>query len=1356
MFSEHAANYVVMMLVVTTAGLCGASGSKPRELWRLGEHDGSWREFRSYYAWEYGREPWVAASPDMDFATHTWTYRVPGPGLQKRLPFPCEICTRYENGSMPDNEIVTGLRIVWNETLATNRLFRVDCASFFHWLGNGERGIELQLSDGRKKVFNLPAGQAESKKGCFAMEGVIPVKAGENEVTVRIVTLAKHYRIRFDSISLHETDAVPSFESILSAKTDVFSGIAHPGETARAVFTLANAAEGTGTYAVYDYRTNEVARGVLTVADGCGTVLLPTDRKGWFRVAATCGGARAETAYAVVEPPNDEFVGDSRFGCHAIGGDGYFLRDTAFGRERAALKARRAYLGGAKWARIHYLSWACREPVRGTYVWEDLDRRVALAERNKLRVMFNVVEVPKWNSPTNDTALTCCGAQRFKMHPPVDHVAWADFVTELVTRYRGRVEDFEIGNEPGFTSAFWMTGSPADFAAYLKTAYEAAHRANPSCRIYPGAPLDVVFHEAVLKANGGKPCYDVLSGHYLGNGQRFGTKTDGWLSLNAAYGMPREMINSEDMNWRIERRFGQRAVAAHMVKLHVRDAVRGVKRTFAFQVFDDLAGHYSFFDVFDAPCVTFPAYRTMTHRLEYAKYVGDLSTAEYEAYVFDRRGTPVTVFWNGLKVPYRARLPLGVRTATSVDEMDNETSVTAEADGAFVLPCGDLPRYVEGGDWPSLRAALAAHPKDPFAGRGGNPLGWNMATKRLETPRTFRGRHFVPVAKDVPVRYGETYVFAATIRGKGELNGIYAIRDKDGKELFPCRQGLNCLVRRAGEGGWRTVHESVSVTQEDAATLQLTLVPNFYAQDAGALEVRDVTVARISETHSVSKALHRGTFGRADCGAPIKIPGAAARVRLGDDGLCVAFEVEDDAYDPPTSMEGAYMKDSVQFAVDPKNDGADKTEFALGCLADGTPFLYKSRNYTTPELPDDITRRGRIASAKVDFRRTAVGWRIEARIPINEVYPLKAGAKEFGFNYLVNDCDGGQRTYREWTPGIGGVKRSSEFGCLRSSDGLNVRTGAKIVFLGDSITHQGRYLRFIDEHLVNDRPADRIRTYSAGVGGDRADLCLDRLARDVDRRQPDLIAVMLGMNDCMNEGAATNYEANVARLATRLKASNPQARFIWMTPSPYDSGVSLSADRLGPHPERAERLRHYAAFLRAWQRAHGGLLVDFNAAMEEFHRKVRAVDPTFTLCGKDRVHPEDIGGYFMARVFLRDVGLLPWTVPRSIADLKADFEAWRTRNDTPAGRLVVERNREQAEFRTLHMIRWQLETLERRNADDFAALKALEKSFNGRKGQFEDRVRRYLKEWPRVHETDRRLDEMWTRAYAQSSTRYDL
>jgi len=1009
-------------------GSCDETRSE--SLWRLGETDGSWREFRPYHAWEYGRERWVAQSEDMDFATHVWTYRVPGPGVQKTLPFPCEICTWYENLSMPEKEVVTGLRLVWNETTATNRLLRVDCASFFHSLGNGRRGIEWQFADGRKYVFNLPVGQAESKKGCFRMEGVVPVEPGENEVTIRIVTLAKHYRLRFDSISLHETAAGPTFAPILEATTDAFSGIAHPGDAVKATFRLSNAATGTGSYVVYDHRTNEVTTGTLTIADGSGTVKVPTDRKGWFRVAATCGAARAETAYAVVEPPEPAFCDESRFGCHAIAGDGYFLKDTEFCRERAALKAHRAYLGGAKWARVHYLSWACREPERGVYVWEDLDRRLALAEANRLRVLFNVVEVPAWNSPTNDSNLTVCGTKRFKMYPPVDASAWSDFVTTLVTRYRGRVNDFEIGNEPGFTSAFWMTGSPADFALYLKTAYEAAHRANPGCRIYPGAPLDVVFHEAVLKANGGKPYYDVLSGHYLDNGQRFSTKTAGWLALNEKCGLPREMINSEDMNWRKEVSKGHEAVAAHMVRLHVREAARGIKRTFAFQAFDDLSGHYSFFDIDDAPHVEFPVYRTMTHRLEHATYVGDLSTAECEAFVFDRTGTPVVVYWNALKVPYRMKLPLGVGSARLVDEMDNETAVAAGADGVFALPAVTLPRYVEGGDWTAIRKALAEHPKDPFADGHGNPPGENMATVTLSEPKLFCGRHFFGVAKNVPVRYGETYVFAAKIRGEGELDGIWTVLDKEGKELYPRRQGLNCLRHRQGEPDWRTVSETVSVTWEEAATLSLTLVPNFSAQKKGALEVRDVVVARVSDSCSVSKALHRGTFGRTEYGAPLSVSNATARVRMDDTHLSLVFDVTDDVYDPPTDAERAYAKDCIQFALDPKNDGIDRTELTAGQLADGTPFLFKNANYTTPELPDNITRRGLVRSAQVDFARTAKGWRLAVAIPLNEVYPLKADTKAFGFNYLVNDCDGGRRTYVEWTDGIGGAKRPSEFGTL--------------------------------------------------------------------------------------------------------------------------------------------------------------------------------------------------------------------------------------------------------------------------------------------------------------------------------------
>ena len=81
----RAAGFALAVLVAA-----GASGG---EVWRLGECDGSWKEFRHYHAWEYGSEKWVATSPEMDTATRTWCHRIPGRGFYGKLPFPGWICS---------------------------------------------------------------------------------------------------------------------------------------------------------------------------------------------------------------------------------------------------------------------------------------------------------------------------------------------------------------------------------------------------------------------------------------------------------------------------------------------------------------------------------------------------------------------------------------------------------------------------------------------------------------------------------------------------------------------------------------------------------------------------------------------------------------------------------------------------------------------------------------------------------------------------------------------------------------------------------------------------------------------------------------------------------------------------------------------------------------------------------------------------------------------------------------------------------------------------------------------------------------------------------------------------------------
>ena len=55
--------------------------------------------------------------------------------------------------------------------------------------------------------------------------------------------------------------------------------------------------------------------------------------------------------------------------------------------------------------------------------------------------------------------------------------AWSDFVYNLVRHCKGRVRYYEIVNEPN------LFMSPENYTRYLKLAYDAAKKADPSCRI---------------------------------------------------------------------------------------------------------------------------------------------------------------------------------------------------------------------------------------------------------------------------------------------------------------------------------------------------------------------------------------------------------------------------------------------------------------------------------------------------------------------------------------------------------------------------------------------------------------------------------------------------------------------------------------------------------------------------------------------------------------------------------------------------------------------------------------------------------------------------------------------------------
>ncbi len=245
------------------------------------------------------------------------------------------------------------------------------------------------------------------------------------------------------------------------------------------------------------------------------------------------------------------------------------------------------------------------------------------------------------------------------------------------------------------------------------------------------------------------------------------------------------------------------------------------------------------------------------------------------------------------------------------------------------------------------------------------------------------------------------------------------------------------------------------------------------------------------------------------------------------------------------------------------------------------------------------------------------------------------------------------------------------------------QNGDRWCAVGDSITHGGQYLANIYLFHATRFPDRRIDIFNCGISGDSAGGALKRLPTDILSHKPTVASIMLGMNDVnrglYNKGsggaqveaqrkrAIDGWAANMRKLAGELKASG--ARIIFVTPSMFDqTAVFANAndpDLVGPDVigvntglgEMAKRVFEMA-------REFDSPVVDFHGPMTRLTAEQQKADPSFTLVGKDRVHPGEVGHMVMAYLFLKTQGM-PMYVSKLAIDATAG-KATETLNGTLA------------------------------------------------------------------------------------------
>ena len=209
-------------------------------------------------------------------------------------------------------------------------------------------------------------------------------------------------------------------------------------------------------------------------------------------------------------------------------------------------------------------------------------------------------------------------------------------------------------------------------------------------------------------------------------------------------------------------------------------------------------------------------------------------------------------------------------------------------------------------------------------------------------------------------------------------------------------------------------------------------------------------------------------------------------------------------------------------------------------------------------------------------------------------------------------------------------------------------------FLGNSITHNGRYHSYFELFLLTRYPDVDFKFINAGVAGDQAGIALSRLQDDVLVHNPDLITVMFGMNDIgrnlygkdnllsdslekRRQENLSNYQINMDSLIRVISAT--EAHVVIFTPSIYEQ----NAENLGvPNFYGCnDALGKCADMVKELKRKYDTYLVDQFSVMDSLNNLLQRKYPDTTIVGPDRVHPQDQGHFIMATSIINQLDFTP-------------------------------------------------------------------------------------------------------------------
>jgi lysophospholipase L1-like esterase len=242
-----------------------------------------------------------------------------------------------------------------------------------------------------------------------------------------------------------------------------------------------------------------------------------------------------------------------------------------------------------------------------------------------------------------------------------------------------------------------------------------------------------------------------------------------------------------------------------------------------------------------------------------------------------------------------------------------------------------------------------------------------------------------------------------------------------------------------------------------------------------------------------------------------------------------------------------------------------------------------------------------------------------------------------------------------------------------------VAPAARVAIVGDSITEQKLYSKFLECYLLACSGVPDVKVMQFGWSGERADGFANRASNDLGTFKPTVVTLCYGMNDGgyqpWKPEIGAGYEKNMRNVLAKLDHLGVKSVVVG-SPGAVDTNFFRPGQKMGEQPAHVaynDTLAHLRDIDRKLAEEKHQRFADVHAAMVDAMKKANETrGPKYDVCGGDGFHPGPNGQLLMAYAFLKGLG-----VDGTIGEIAIDLNGGQGTTTRPStGHAVVRESRD--------------------------------------------------------------------------------